>query len=678
MADQTPEVQSAPDNQQLQTPTQAADKISLTPAPKAPPSAIDQETQLPQPGTPAGMSEAGMGQPAPANVPAKPGTPEARQQHHGVLGEIFQTLAGGKKAVWKQDAAGNPVKTYEDLKPGEMAMGILAAAVTGMAGGYAAKTGGGPAGKARAFSAGFQAEQQAADKKEAKGAEEAQQEFKNRNISDEKKLLIERNVREQQKSISDLQTADIERQSMSQNIRQGKEIFDNKMLDDQIKRGADWNSYMNSGFTEMPHPTEEGKNFGFATYKDASEAGNAHPEMLAGLPDHNTIIAYNPATGLFVPLMKPKGYDEKAEMRFGKPDPKHKGQWLPTGQKDETGQVIQPQMMTGADYQSRIAKLDAHASSKATAAEKYAIAAKYNEEMQANKDVKLMNSRLADAGNNPYAVDIDTANWMLNGNDRAQLQNLYMTAGAKYAASAQSYASDLQKGFANPADEAVARDQMQKALEMTNMYKQKLAELGSNVDRSTALGASFVQKFTHDGKFDADKALEHFDDNIKKGKYAVSGLTKDDLNAARDYVVKQQQAVAAAKAAKEAKPTTKEAATQVEPNKLVYLQDPSKLQAAKANIQDLTKAGKTEDQIVEEINNSQSLAPGDKTFLINEMKGLNDVRPGMTMMKDPKTNKTINVSNDDTAQWQQKGYQVVGQGTAGNQIQISGEAEREK
>jgi len=36
------------------------------------------------------------------------------------------------------------------------------------------------------------------------------------------------------------------------------------------------------------------------------------------------------------------------------------------------------------------------------------------------------------------------------------------------------------------------------------------------------------------------------------------------------------------------------------------------------------------------------------------------------MLKDPKTNKTINVSNDDTKQFTDQGYQVVGRGTNPN------------
>ena len=124
-------------------------------------------------------------QPSPAGGQAspqpQPGTDAAAQQHQSALGEIFQTLAGGKKKVWQQTDKG-PVATYEDLKPGEMARGILAAALSGLAGGYdPARRGKGPA-MAAAFSGGFKANEERVEKQEAGKAEEAQKQFQNRTL----------------------------------------------------------------------------------------------------------------------------------------------------------------------------------------------------------------------------------------------------------------------------------------------------------------------------------------------------------------------------------------------------------------------------------------------------------------------------------------------------------------
>src|SRR5208337_1378102 len=104
MSDQTPDnpqvlpvVQTAQGPQDLSADTGVAPSAQPSPAPTAAPTPV-----------------------TPAQAPAPtPGTPTAEAQHHGVLGEIFQTLAGGKKKVWQQTDKG-PVATYQDLKPGEM------------------------------------------------------------------------------------------------------------------------------------------------------------------------------------------------------------------------------------------------------------------------------------------------------------------------------------------------------------------------------------------------------------------------------------------------------------------------------------------------------------------------------------------------------------------------------
>src|SRR5260370_30131616 len=79
------------------------------------------------------------------------------EPHHNLLMSAFQDLAGGKKVTYRQTGNG-PVPVRENLQPGEMARNILAAALTGLAGGF--KTRGGPGGnKGAAFTAGFEAEE---------------------------------------------------------------------------------------------------------------------------------------------------------------------------------------------------------------------------------------------------------------------------------------------------------------------------------------------------------------------------------------------------------------------------------------------------------------------------------------------------------------------------------------
>src|SRR6267143_5427902 len=86
--------------------------------------------------------------------------PGSVEPHHGLLMSAFQDLAGGKKTTYRQTENG-PVPVKENLQPGEMARSILAAALTGLAGGFKAGRGKGAAG---AFSAGFEAEEAAKTK----------------------------------------------------------------------------------------------------------------------------------------------------------------------------------------------------------------------------------------------------------------------------------------------------------------------------------------------------------------------------------------------------------------------------------------------------------------------------------------------------------------------------------
>src|SRR5258708_26725129 len=86
--------------------------------------------------------------------------PGSVEPHHGILLSAFQDLAGGKKTTYRQTENG-PVPVKENLQPGEMARSILAAALTGLAGGFKARG----KGSTGAFSAGFDAAQASREKK---------------------------------------------------------------------------------------------------------------------------------------------------------------------------------------------------------------------------------------------------------------------------------------------------------------------------------------------------------------------------------------------------------------------------------------------------------------------------------------------------------------------------------
>jgi hypothetical protein len=190
------------------------------------------------PGTPPDIQSKPLDAPAappitenqPAPQPKKP-VPNGDDLnfHHGALGEIFQTLAGGKKKEWTQTENG-PVATYRDLKPGEMARGILAAAITGLAGGYdSANRGKGPA-MSDAFSGGFKANEKRVEKQQGKEEGEAQDQFKNDNLSQERALRKHADAREQQKFIQESQLSNLRQHQLRDEIARG-EISDKSLKD---------------------------------------------------------------------------------------------------------------------------------------------------------------------------------------------------------------------------------------------------------------------------------------------------------------------------------------------------------------------------------------------------------------------------------------------------------------
>src|SRR5208282_389560 len=169
MAD-TPDVQQPV----VPSPDQHADAATAGPQPTAAPASTQANPAVP---TQAPAAASAPGAAAPSQL-----SPGDKAKH--VLGDIFQTIAGGKKVVYTQGPDG-PVKTYQDLKPGEMARGILAAAITGLASGYdPANRGKGPA-MSSAFAGGFKGEQEQRDKQAGQQEKEAQQTFANKNASDE-------------------------------------------------------------------------------------------------------------------------------------------------------------------------------------------------------------------------------------------------------------------------------------------------------------------------------------------------------------------------------------------------------------------------------------------------------------------------------------------------------------
>ena len=658
----------SPDVQQQQpvAPSPEQQETAATAGPQATPATDTAPTQE-QPTAAAPTQAAPVGAPAPAAAPSRMQQIEQGSKH--VLGEIFQTLAGGKKAVWTQTPNG-PVKTYEDLKPGEMARGILAAAITGLASGYdPANRGKGPA-MSSAFAGGVKGEQERQEKQATTAKNEAQEQFVNKNAADELLMKKQRFATEQQASMQDYAKTT---QMMDQSATRAKQegiVFDQQQRSYFDAQDAKYTGELAKGGKPIDDPKNPGQPLTFWDKQTAQQYANEHGKELVAPGEFDTKIMLRP-DGAFVVMKTPLAEKEKRSWRFAEMDPKNPtqpkmkdGKVVPSGQKDQSGNVIPPTIMSGEDYGNKVTELDAHAKSSASAqdllsqaAERRAIAAK-------DAQYTAAQNQFTKSGNDPNAVDISNGAPIVSDKNRGMLVNQRMTMYKAQEAAWQK----AQKEFAD-----LSPDQQtpEKRLQI-EVAGQQTEELRKEWNEAATVAATPSQNMTRSllKRFDNDpqKAAEYFDKQAKENKYAGNLLPQDidtirkNLIAANAAKTQQEQDKQNAKKAAPAATV----ATAGGPPVLKALQDPATKAKAIDHIAALRAAGKSDAEIEAEINNAQSFEPGDKLFLINQSKGLNDIRPGMTMLKDPKTNKTINVSNDDTKQFTDQGYQVVGRGTNPN------------
>lgn len=490
--------------------------------------------------------------PAPAPDKGFMGNVADKGKH--VLGEIFQNLAGGQKKEWQQTPNG-PVATYRDLKPGEMARGILAAAITGLAAGYDPKNRGkGPA-MSSAFSAGFKGEQEQRDKQDDLKKEEAQKQFSNQNLSDEMVLRKQRAATEQQEAVQRMSKDALEIQQIQQRAAEGKTLFDEGQKDRIVNQVGAFDAKKTAGWTEIPHPVTPGESFGFADMKEAQEYANKYGAHLLNPGEFNTAPVYNPATGLWVPMQQPKGYDELKHVRFAKmengqpvKDPKNPGKYLSDGSKDATGRTMTPAEMTNRDYESWLTGDSKIRMDKATATEKYAQASELIAKQQKDKMLAQADSRYADAGGDPFAVNIKDGTWSMTDGDRSRMRNAAVSNLAGMEKAREAAQKELEN--ASTADEkAAARATFEKADQGWNYYNTQLSTLNGRISKAGSLANSYIRNFSDENGYSGDKALEKFDEAVKRGDYKTSGMTPEELTRTRGNLLSAQSKAEAAKKA---------------------------------------------------------------------------------------------------------------------------------
>jgi hypothetical protein len=423
------------------------------------------------------------------------------------------------------------------------------------------------------------------------------------------------------------------------------------------------------GGRPIQDPKNPGQDLVFWDKDTLQQYANEHGKELVAPGEFDTKIMSRP-DGSFVIMKTPLAEREKRSWRFAKMDPKNPtqplmkdGKVIPSGERDQSGQVIAPAIMSGEDYGNKVVELDAHKKAAASAADLLSQAAERRS--IAAKDAKYMvaQDQLAKAGNDPNAVDVSNGAPIVGDKNRGMLVSQRMIMYKAQEAAWQK----AQKEFGDlPPEQQTAEKRLE--IEVAGQQAEELRKQWNEVATAPTTPAqnmtrSLLKRF--DG--DPDKASEYFDKQAKENKYA-GNLLPQDIDTVRKNLIaatqaKKQQELDKQNAKKTASTTSPAATTFAGgPPVLKALQNPASQAAAIDHIASLRKAGKSDDDIATEINNTQSFEPGDKAFLINQLKGLNDVRPSRTLMKN-KEGHEIYVMNDDTKQWLDRGYTVIGQGT---------------
>jgi hypothetical protein len=602
MAD-TPDVQ-----QPLPTPDQQADAATAGPQPS-------QGSDQPMPGAAPAAAPAA----ASAAVPAPAAAPTAQSigdKTKHILGDIFQTIAGGKKVVWQQTPNG-PVKTYEDLKPGEMARGILAAAITGLASGYdPANRGKGPA-MSSAFSAGFKGEEAAREKQATTDQAQAQEQFTNQNASDELMMKKQRFATEQQQSILDYQKTQQAMDQAKERSRQEGIVFDQGQRAYFDALDAKYAGEIAKGGKPIDDPKNPGQPLVFWDRNALQQYANEHGKELVAPGEFDTKIMARP-DGSWVIMKTPLAEREKRSWRFAAMDPKDPnkplmkdGKVVPSGEKDQSGRVIPPALMSGEEYGNKITELDAHRKSAASAedllsqaAERRAIAA---------KDAKyaVAQDQLAKAGNDPNAVDISNGAFIVSDKNRGMLVNQRMMMFKAQEAAWQKADKEFKE---LPPDQQTPelRTQIEAArIQTEELRKQWDAASTAPVTPSQAMTQSLLRRF--DG--DPEKAAKYFDDQAKAGKYAAN-LLPQDIDTVRKNLVtitKQQQDQAQQKKAAPAAQQQDEFGPSAAKD---FLTSPAVIQGAQAIIQQELQKGSFYD-VQRGIRNDTTLSKADKMKLLD-------------------------------------------------------------
>lgn len=455
----------------------------------------------------------------------KNAAPGSVEPHLGVLGSIFQDLAGGQKTTWRQTDDG-PVPVKENLKPGDMARSILAAALTGLAAGY--KTRGGPGHNAgQAFAAGFEGEQARRDKEANDQKQQAQTTFQNKNVADEMTLRKMQNARDQQHSIETSQEHAMHMHQAEQDLAQGKTDFAERTINFENQQADRMNLLVQLGAKPLSYP--DGKPVEeFNSPAEAAEWANQHATLGIDPGKYMNVFEVDPVTNRYVIMQKPKGWDDptwlgvKVDPKTNQPVKDKDGNMIPDGSfKDSNGKVVAPASQMSPkqmyDSQTRLLDLQSKVLSREEALErlKNMKRERIKDEQQQSADDQFNR-----ANGNPDAIDEKSGNFIVSPSSRTILQQRFIKEAAMQATVLSATQKELDRvGVPGPGATEIEKQQYadmnQQAVEARNNLHQLQVNMGllsrtPNVADVTA--ANLRTQYTKpDGTFDEDGALKAAD-----------------------------------------------------------------------------------------------------------------------------------------------------------------------
>lgn len=453
---------------------------------------------------------------------AVPGSVEA---HHNMLGSIFQDLAGGKKTTWRQTDNG-PVAVKENLQPGDMARSIVAAALTGLAGGLA--THGGPGGnKGQAFAAGFDAETKAKEQQANKAQDNAQKEFQNKNVADEMTLRKAQNARDQQRSIEQAQEHAIHMDKAQQDLEQGKVTFAQQNFEFEERQAQRMTLYASLGAKPLQYP--DGKPVEeFNSPAEAAEWANKNSGIAIQPGKYNTVFEVDPVTNRYQILQKPQGWDDpqwlgvKKDPKTGQPVKDSNGDMVPDGQfKGLDGKATVPASPMSPrqmfESQDRLMMLQNKQLELKEAVERLS---KMRQERIKDQQQQSADEQFNAAGGDPNAIDPKTGNFIVSPSSRTILQQRFIKEAAMQGVILNAAQKEMDKigvpGSGSTAEEksqyADTAGTAQEARTNLHQLQVNMGLLSRTPNVADVTAGNIKTQFTkQDGSFDEDGALKAVD-----------------------------------------------------------------------------------------------------------------------------------------------------------------------